>query len=251
MPNIFVCIKQVPDTEARIKVAASGAAIEEGDINWIMSPYDEYALETALTLKEAQGGEVTVVSAGPSRVATTLRDALARGADKALFLKDDNFGADPLGAAKMLAEVLKDKGADLILLGKSTSDGGSAAVGQMLGAQLGLPCVSFVGELTLDGANGTAKRGIEGGTQVVSFSTPAVITCDKGSKEPRYANLKGIMAAKKKPVDEVAPSGNGSKTKVVKLNPPAPRAAGKKVEGDAATLADAILNYLKTEAKVL
>ncbi len=101
MPNIFVCIKQVPDTEARIKVAASGAAIEEGDINWIMSPYDEYALETALTLKEAQGGEVTVVSAGPSRVATTLRDALARGADKALFLKDDNFGARPPWRAKI------------------------------------------------------------------------------------------------------------------------------------------------------
>ncbi len=251
MPNIIVCIKQVPDTEARIKINGDGSSIDESDINWIVSPYDEYALEAALTLKEAQGGEVTVLSAGPSRVQSTLRDALARGADKAVFVKDDGFGADPLSTAKILAAAVKDRGADLILFGKSASDDDSAAVGQMTAELLGLPAVSFVGEFTLDGTSGTAKRGIEGGTQVVSFSTPAVITCDKGPKEPRYANLKGIMAAKKKPLEEVAPAAAENKTNTAKLDPPPPRAAGKKVEGDADALAQAIVDYLKTEAKVL
>lgn len=251
MPNMIVCIKRVPDTEARIKIAGSGTAIEEADINWIISPYDEYALEMALGIKDAQGGEVTVVSAGPAGVAEKLRDALARGADKAIHIKDDNFGADPAATAAVLAEVVKDKGAELIFMGKSTSDGGSAAVGQMLAEALNAPCVSFVSEVTLNGAGGTAKRGIEGGIQNVSFSTPAVITCDKGSKEPRYANLKGIMAAKKKPMEEVAPAAAASSTKVVALAPPPARQAGKKVSGDASQLADAIVDYLKNEAKVL
>ena len=248
--KIAVCIKRVPDTETRIKVGADGKSIDEAGVKFVLNPYDEFAVEAALKLKESGGGEVVVIALGTDASQETIRTALAMGADRGVLLKTDARAADPLAAAQAIAAELKDGGFDLVLCGKMAIDDYSHAVGTMVGELLGIPSVSAVTKLDIAGSKGTAEREIEGGVEVVEFALPAVVTTDKGLNEPRYPALKGIMAAKKKPLDVRAATLPAGGLTLVSLALPPERKAGR-IVGEGADAVPALVSALKTEAKVL
>jgi electron transfer flavoprotein beta subunit len=251
--KIGVCIKRVPDTETRIKIAADGKSIDETGVKFVLNPYDEFAVEEALRLKEKAGaGEVVVVSLGSDAAQETIRTALAMGADRGVLLKTTAMSLDPLVAARLLAAELKDGGYDLLLFGKLAIDDYSQAVGTMVAELLDLPSVSAVAHLEVADGKGTAEREIEGGIEEIEFTLPAVVTADKGLNEPRYPALKGIMAAKKKPLEVKTPaaeSGGGGVT-VLQLSLPAARKEGR-IVGEGPGAVSALLDALRNEAKVL
>lgn len=246
--KILVALKQVPDTETKVKVAADGRSLDPADVKWITSPYDEYALEEALRLKEAKGAEVTVVSLGGDSVKDVLRNALALGADNAVALKSD--ASDPLAIASALAAFAKAKGFDLIMAGNKGMGGDNASVGPMVAELLGWGQANVVVKLEIGEGTFRAEREIEGGTEVVEGALPAVITAQKGLNEPRYASLKGIMGAKKKTIEEVDGSAPAGVTTTSALTLPPTRPEGRKLEGDPAAQVTALLGLLKDEAKV-
>lgn len=249
--KIAVCVKRVPDTEARIKIGADGTRIDDAGVKFVMNPYDEFAVEQALRLKDAAGaGEVVVVSLGTDAAQETIRTALAMGADRGILLKSGAQPLDPLAAARALAAELGGAGYDLILCGKLAVDDGSHAVATMLGELLELPSVSAITSLTIADGKGQAEREIEGGVEVVAFPLPAVLSADKGLNEPRYPALKGIMMAKKKPLDvkEAAVEAGGLAAAALAL--PAERSDGR-ILGEGAEAVPALIEALRTEAKVL
>src|SRR5688572_23776241 len=210
--KIAVCIKRVPDSETRVKIAADGKSLDEAGVKFVMNPYDEFAVEEALRRKEKAGaGDVAVLCLGPAAAQETIRTALAMGADRGILLQADKIPADPYEAAKVIAAELKATSWDLILFGRMAIDDYNHQVGPLVAELLGLPCVTAISHLELEASKGVAEREIEGGIEVVEFPLPAVLTADKGLNEPRYPALKGIMAAKKKPL-EVKPVqvGRGS-----------------------------------------
>jgi electron transfer flavoprotein beta subunit len=247
--KILVALKQVPDTETKIRVATDGRSLDPADVKWIISPYDEYALEEAIRIKEAKGAEVIALSVGGDSVKDVLKNALALGADSAVLLKGDGQG-DAFAVAQMIAAYAKDKGFDLILCGNKGIGGDNAAVGPMLAELLGVAQTSVIVKLDLGEGTFRAEREIEGGSEIVEGALPAVITAQKGLNEPRYASLKGIMAAKKKTIEEIeaAPVTTGAQISALTLPPERP--AGRKLEGDPATQASSLLQALKDEAKV-
>jgi electron transfer flavoprotein beta subunit len=249
--KIAVCIKRVPDTEARIKIAADGVSIDEAGVKFILNPYDEFAVEEALQRKEKAGaGEVVAVALGPDAAQETIRSALAMGADRGVLLQAGRIPADALAVAKALAAELVGGGYDLVLFGKMAVDDGNHAVGPMVAELLGLPCVTAISKLELDGGKGVAEREIEGGMEVVEFALPAVLTAEKGLNTPRYPALKGIMAAKKKPV-EVKPAALGAARVVVTaLALPPERKAGR-IIGEGPDVVPELVRLLRAEAKVL
>lgn len=246
--KILVSLKQVPDTEIKVKVAPDGKTIDPSDIKWITSPFDEYALEEALRLKEAKGAEVTVVSLGGDSVKDVLRNALALGADNAVLLKSD--ATDPLAVATALSNFAKDQGFDLIMVGNKGMGGDNACVGPMIAEMLDIAQANVI--IKLDVGEGTfhAEREVEGGTEIIEGNLPAVITAQKGLNEPRYASLKGIMAAKKKTITEMEAAAPAGATCVSALTMPPARAEGRKLEGDPAQQAAALFAALKDEAKI-
>ena len=263
--NIIACIKQVPDTETQIKIDPAGKSIVKDDIKWVMNPYDEFAVEEALRLKEKFGGEVTVVGLGPKRVTESLRTALAMGADKAVLISDPALdGSDSLATAKALAAAIKGLEYDIILAGQRGVDEDSGIVGSALADMLGIPSISLAVKLEVaeDGKSAKVNRPIEGQTLVIETSLPALITAQKGLNEPRYASLPGIMKAKKKPLDEktvadlgidASEVGEGArKLTIIQLTPPPQRAAGKIVDGETPEeKAAALAKLLRQEAKVI
>jgi electron transfer flavoprotein beta subunit len=248
--KIAVCLKRVPDTTAKISIAADGKSIDESGIKFVPNPYDEFALEEALKLKEAAGaGETTVIALGSDASAETLRTALAMGIDKAVLLQSPG-SIDGYEVAKALAAELQAGGYDLILFGKMAVDDYNHQVGAMVAEILELPCITTVAHLKVEGAGVEAEREIEGGIEVVTCSLPAVLTTDKGLNNPRLPSLKGIMAAKKKPL-EMKPASLGVGTmELVGLNLPPERAAGK-IVGEGPDAVATLVNLLRTEAKVL
>jgi len=250
--KIAVCIKRVPDSETRVKISADGKSIDEAGVKFVMNPYDEFAVEEALRRKEKAGtGEVAVFCLGPAAAQETIRTALATGADRGVLLQIDKPLTDPLEAAKLLAAELKAGGSwDLILFGRMAIDDYNTQVGTLVAELVGLPCVTAVSHLDIDGTKGVAEREIEGGIEVVDFSLPAVLTTDKGLNEPRYPALKGIMAAKKKPL-EVKPVQPGpGALDVVALTPPPERKEGR-IVGEGAGAVGELVRLLREEAKVL
>jgi electron transfer flavoprotein beta subunit len=249
--KIAVCIKRVPDTETRIKIGSDAVSIDETGVKFILNPYDEFAVEEALRRKEKAGaGEVVVISLGPDPSQETIRTALAMGADRGVLLKTEKIPADGLAVARALAAELKEGGYDLILFGKMAVDDYNHQVGPIVAELLGLPCVTAIAKLEIEGTTGVAEREIEGGVEVVEFSLPAVLTTDKGLNEPRYPALKGIMAAKKKPID-VKPAALGElRLRVTGLSLPAERKAGR-IVGEGADAVPELVRLLQAEAKVL
>jgi electron transfer flavoprotein beta subunit len=259
--NSVVCISHVPDTESRIKIAAGGKKIDEAGLKFIVSPYDEFALEEAIRAKEAKGGgDVTVLTFGPDRAQQALREALARGATKAVHVKGEAGDADSLGIAKVLAAAIKSLPHDLVFLGKQGVGTDNALVGPMLAELLGYPQVNVVTHLELADGKLTAHREIEGAEEVIEAPLPAVVTAQKGLNEPRYASLKGIMAAKKVAIDVKSVSDLGldeadifnKRVTIVSIELPAEKSGGRKVDGsDPQAAAREILKYIKDEAKAL
>jgi electron transfer flavoprotein beta subunit len=246
----IVCVKRVPDTEARLRVGADGRSVETAGVKYVMNPYDEFALEAALRHRDqAGGGEVTVLSVGGSTSAETLRTGLAMGADAAVLLKSEER-SEGLATARALAEELRGREFDLVLFGMKAIDDDLQAVGPMVAELLGIPAVTAVTEFSIEDGRVTAIRQIEGGSEVVELRMPCAITLTKGAYEPRYASLKGIMAAKKKPLEEkpAAPGESGVETRA--LEQPAERAAGR-IVGEGAAAVPELLRLLREEAKVI
>jgi len=256
--KIFVCLKQVPDTETRIQIKADKSGIEETGVKWVINPYDEYAVEEALKLKEAKGGgTVTVVSLGPkARVNEDLRRAMAMGADDAIVI-DTTETLDTYWTAKALAGAIQKEGAfDAIFAGKLAIDDNAASVPQILAEMLGVPHVTVVSKLTGTGPF-TLEREIEGGArEVFQVEGPCVIAANKGLNTPRYASLPNIMKAKKKPLKEMSLADAGVakaelKTRLKDFQLPPDKAAVKMIAGDAATQAKELVRLIMDEAKVL
>ena len=249
--KIAVCIKRTPDSESRFKIAASGAAIDEAGLKFDIDDFAGYAVEAALQLNEkGGGGETVVVAVGPDSVQETLRKAMSMGADRAVQLKTDAAPADGLAVAKALAAELKDGAFDLILFGKHAFDTSAGVVGTATAELLDVPCVTAASKLEIANGKGSARRELEGAAEMVEFALPAVVTIDEGIARPRYPSLKGIMAAKKKPL-ESKPAQLGTVRVAVKgMALPPDRPPGRIIGEGAAAVAE-LVKLLQTEAKVL
>jgi electron transfer flavoprotein beta subunit len=261
--NVLVLVKQVPDTETRIQL--QNGLIDTSGVKWVANPYDEFAIEEALRIRERLGqGKVTVVSLGPDRVKEAIKYALSLGADEGIHVKGDGPAlSDPITVATILAAAARKIGFDLILTGKQGVDHDWSQVGVMLAEFLDLPHVSVVVNLEVDpsGKRGKAKREVEGGVEIVELDLPAVITAQKGLNEPRYASLKGIMAVKKKVIPEwtladlgvdAASVAEGRRSiRFVDFSLPPPRPSGTILDGDAREASRRLVQLLREEAKVL
>lgn len=256
--NIFVLMKRTFDTEEKITI--SGGKINEDGAEFIINPYDEYAIEEAIQVRDAQGGEITVISVGGEESEKQLRTALAMGADKAVLIniEDDIENGDQFTTAKILAEYLKDKEADLILGGNVAIDGASGQVGPRLAELLGIPYVTTITKLEINGGQAIVTRDVEGDSEVIEASLPLLVTAQQGLNEPRYPSLPGIMKAKKKPLDELElddldleEEDVEAKTKTIELYLPAQKEAGKILSGEIKDQVQELVQLLHTEAKVI
>jgi electron transfer flavoprotein beta subunit len=249
--KIAVCVKRVPDSETRVKIAPDGRSLDEAGVKFILNPYDEFAVEEALRRRETAGaGEVVVISLGPPQAQETIRTALAMGADRGVLLQTERIPLDGLEVARLLAAELRDGGYDLILFGKMAIDDYNHQVGPMVAELLDLPCVTGVSRLEIAGGTGTAEREVEGAVEVMEFPLPAVLTADKGLNEPRYPALKGIMAAKKKPLEVKPVSPGAGGLEPVAMTLPPERQAGR-IVGEGPAAVPELVRLLREEAKVL
>lgn len=262
--NILVCVKQVPDTAIAIKLDAEQKSIDRSEITYVVNPFDEYAIEAGLQLKEKYGGEVTLVTMGPDRADEALRTGLAMGADKGVHISDPALeGSDTLVTAKVLAAAIKGLPYDIVLCGKVATDDNTGQVGPALAELLGIPHISGATTLEVDDAakKATATREVEGGFMRMEVPIPAVITAEKDLNAPRYPSLPGIMKAKTKPVDkkDVASLGMdpssvglaGSKIQPMGMSLPPEREAGRIIEGEAEEAAKELARLLRAEVKIL
>jgi len=249
--NILVCLKQTFDTEAKIEL--KDGKINAQGIKNIINPYDEFAVEEALKLKEANGGEVTTISVGSDQTQEALRQALAMGADKAILVEFPN--SDEHATAKALAKAVQGMEFDLILGGHVAIDDNSGQIAIRLAEELDLPQVNVVTKLEINDGKAVCTREIEGGVQIVETPLPTVITCQKGLNEPRYPSLKGIMQAKKKELKRIGLEELGltvdNKVEILEVFLPPQKEAGKVIEGEAEEAAGELVRLLKEEAKVI
>ncbi len=229
--NSLVLIKQTPDTEANITV--SGGKINDAGIKWIISPYDEIALEEAIRWKEKSGGTVTAISLGPDKVVEALRTAYAMGADKAIHVKLDNYEMlDSFGIAGAIADAIKGESFDVIFAGRQSNDSDNGQVPYILGTRLGYPVIGFAKEVTLEAAKAVVKSEAEGGEATYEAAFPVIITVNASLNEPRYPSLKGIMASKKKPIDKKDANVGQAKVQIIGFEPPPDRPPGRIIEAE-------------------
>lgn len=249
--KIAVCIKRVPDMDVRFRIAADGTSLDETGLKFDLNDFDAWAVEAALRLKEKSGqGDVVAVSLGPDSAQETIRKALSMGADRGIHLKTDRVPFDGFAIARALSAELKGGGYDLILFGKMSPDSSNGVVGAIVAELLDLPCVTAISGLEINDAKGTARRDIEGAQETLEFPLPAVLTIDEGLNTARYPSLKGIMAAKKKPLEVKAAELGDTAVTIQKLELPADRAAGK-IIGEGAAAVPELIRLLQTEAKVI
>ena len=261
--KIIVCLKQVPDTEAKIKIAPDERAIDDAEINYIINPYEEYAIEEGLRTKETLGdGEVILISVGPERVSTALRSGLAIGADRAIHINDSLLDEnDSLLVATLLSKAIQQEGYDLILCGVQGVGTDHYQVGPILAELLGIPHVGVVTKLQISPGKAVAHREIEGVSEVVETPLPALFTAQKGLNEPRYPSLKGIMMAKKKPLtvldfqhlglSEEEVNKLKGKAPIIKLELPPMRPKGMVVEGEPSETVKQLIEWLQKETGIL
>jgi electron transfer flavoprotein beta subunit len=249
--NIVALVKRVPVTTLQPKVGADGKHVDPAGVEYMTSFYDEIAVEEAVKLKEAQGGEVTVLTIGAKGGTKEIRECLAKGADKALLLVDEDWSSrDAHATAKALAAKLGELSPDVVFAGRIATDRDNAAVGPMVAAMLGWGCVTDAVEVAIADGKATVKREAEAGVETFVCDLPAIITCQKDLNEPRYAGLKGIMAAKKKPLEEAECLAVPAQAEVVKLELP-PERSGGRIVGQGAEAVPALIDALRNEAKVL
>jgi electron transfer flavoprotein beta subunit len=248
--NIAVCVKQVPDTETKIKLTDDMKSVNEDGINYILNPYDEFAVEEALKLREEHSGEVTIISLGPDRVVSAIRSAVAMGADKAIHIKADKNPTDPGVVADALAKVLSEGNYDLILLGKQAIDDDHTQMASILSEKMGLPAITVIVKLEIEGDTIKAEREIDGAHEIVECKMPAILAAQRGLNEPRYASLKGIMKAKKTPIDEKEVELGPDQLEIVAFEYPPQKEAGK-IVGESADAVPDLLKLLREEAKIL
>jgi electron transfer flavoprotein beta subunit len=247
--NTIVCIKRVPDSATRVRIGPEGQ-LDPAGVKFVLNPYDECALEEAIQLKESAGtGVVTAITLGPSQSAETLRTALAMGADEAVLLMSPG-SHDALSVARALADEIRGRDFDLVLFGKQAIDDDNMQVPQMVAEFLELPCVTVVVDLEVDDTTARVKREVEGGHEIVEFDLPGVIAAQKGLNEPRYPSLKGIMAAKRKPLEEKEVSPAVDTLELVSLEEPPAPAAGQ-IVGEGPEAVPDLVRKLRDEVKVL
>ena len=256
--NIVVIIRQTPDTETKIKLGSEPNKIDTNGITWIINPYSEFAIEKALKIKEqVNAGEVVLLACGPSRTEEAIRQGLAMGADRAIFIKDDALEyADAYIISKLLASELKNMKFDLILTGKKMIDLETPQIPIFVAEELGLTHVSFVMKVNeIDAANKKVivDREADGTHEIIEVQLPALITCDRGEDFPRYASITGIMKAKKKEIKEIKPNLTeiSSRTEIVSLELPPSRKEAKIFEGEVSEKVASLVKALREEAKVI
>ena len=249
--KIAVCVSHVPDTATKVKVGADQKTIDPSGVTYIVNPYDEFAIEEALKLKEKSGGdsEVTAISVGSDSSKETIRKALAMGVDKGVLLKDDN-PRDSMGIAKALADEIKTQGYDIVFCGKQSVDYDDSAVPQLTAELTGFSCITVVVSFNLEDRKVTAEREIEGGKEVVVTELPVIIGAQKGLNEPRYASLKGIMASKKKIIDEKPAASADNFTEVISMKKPPEKQPGRILGTDKSAVPE-LVRLLREEAKVI
>lgn len=256
--NIYVLMKRTFDTEEKITI--SNGQINEDGAEFIINPYDEYAVEEAIQVRDEHGGEITVISVGCEESEKQLRTALAMGADKAVLIntEDDLDDADQYTTSKILSEYLKDKEVDLIIAGNVAIDGGSGQVGPRVAESLGIPYVTTITKLEIDGTTVKVTRDVEGDSEEIETTLPVLVTAQQGLNEPRYPSLPGIMKAKKKPLEELElddldldEDDVEAKTKTLNIYLPPEKEAGKILEGELEDQVKELVNLLHTEAKVI
>jgi electron transfer flavoprotein beta subunit len=259
--EIVVLLKQVPATEAFIEIADDGVSVKTQNLKWVINPYDEFAVEEALRIREAHGGTVTVVSVGAEKTTEAIRTALAMGADKGVLINDPAAqGLDGLGVARVLAAALKQVTFDLIIAGQRAVDDDNFLVGPAVAEFLDIPHLSMVVQQELQEGRIRCQRTVEGGTQVVEAPLPALFTTQRGLNEPRYASLPGIMKAKRKPLETktladigLAPAAVANcGRRIVAFRLPPERSGGRMIAGDSAQAKAAeLVRLLHEEAKVI
>lgn len=247
--KIAVCVSQVPDTTTKVKIGSDGKSIDPAGVTYIINPYDEFAVEAALQLKEKHGGETIVLSVGKDSNKEAIKKAYAMGIEKGILIKTEN-DLDSYAVARNLADVLKEINPDMVLFGKQSIDYDDSMVGSLTAEMLGIPSVSVVVSINVDGSKVTCEREIEGGKEVVESSLPAAITAQRGLNNPRYPNLKGIMAAKSKPIEEKPATYTENKTEIISMQLPKPKSKGKIVGTDVSAVPE-LVRLLREEAKVI
>ena len=247
--NIAVCVSHVPDTATKIKIGADEKSIDSVGVTYIINPYDEFAVEEALKTKEKFGGEVIVLSVGGDANKETIRKALAMGADKGILLKNSN-ALDSYSVSKALAEEIKNLNCEIVFTGKQSVDYDNSITGQLTAELLNFNCATIVVDLKIENNKVIAEREIEGGKEVVETELPVVITCQKGLNEPRYASLKGIMAAKKKVIEEKPAVSSEIKVEIIKMKKPQEKQPGRIIGTDASAVPE-LVRLLHEEAKII
>ncbi len=249
--NILVCVSHVPDTTTRINVGADGKSMDPAGVKFILNPYDEFAVEEALRLRDKHKGEVTATTVGADNAKEAIRQALAMGADKGILVKGEK--QDSYQVAAMLADAIRPLNPDLILLGKQSIDFDGMEIAPMLSELLDLPCATVVVGLAIEGMKATVEKEVEGGREVIEMNLPCIIAAQKGLNDPRYPSLPNIMKAKQKPIQEIAGNPGGARTEIVQMTKPEKKRANKilKSEGNAAGAAQELARLLHEEAKVI
>jgi len=248
--KIIVCIRRVPDTATRIKIAPDGKSIEKSDVEFVINPYEEYALEQGVQLKEKHAGEVTVLTLGPEKSTQMIQKALALGADNAIHLKITDFPDDPSAVARALAAELKNHQFDVLLFGKKGVDDDNHQVGEMVSELLGIPCATQVVKLEIKDGKGFATREVEGGSITVETSLPAAFTAEKDLTVPRYASLRELVGARKKPITVREPQHFPALLQTVSIQYPPPRPQGR-IIGRGVEAVPELIRALHEEAKVI
>ncbi|RXT14650.1 electron transfer flavoprotein subunit beta/FixA family protein [Ammoniphilus sp. CFH 90114] len=254
--NILVVLKQTFDTEEKVQIQ-NGAIAEDG-VEYIINPYDEYAVEEAIKLRDEFGGEVTVITVGPTRAESALRTALAMGADKAVIVDDESLFGDEYTISHVLAAVVKDRAYDVILGGNMSVDNGAGQIGPRLAEVLGIPHVATITKLSIDGSKATIVRDIEGDAETIEVELPVLVTAQQGLNEPRYPSLPGIMKAKKKPMERLGAEDLGlnpedlkAKTMIIEQYLPPKKQAGRVLSGDLGDQVKELVQLLRNADKVI
>lgn len=248
--KIIVCVSLVPDSTTKVKISGSKAAIDDNGVSYILNPYDEFAVEEALRLKEKNGGEVIAVSFGNDKAKDAIKKSFQMGADKGVLIKSNTDVFDSYNVSKNLSDYLKGQSADIILFGKQSIDFDGLLIPSMVSEFLGLPCINVVVKLEIDHGKVVAEREIEGGKEIVESNLPVIIGAQKGINEPRYPNLKSIMAAKSKPIEEIPATSDENRVEILEMNLPPAKSSGKIFSNGKDDVAE-LVKLLREEAKVI